>query len=95
MDFDPNSVYGENRSPGALKIIAFIIITSLLLLNAIAIFVNADATREEACWTRAIAIGQGFSGNPNATNASSLAQAVSECEKEFRNDPKKTRGVSA
>ena len=95
MDFDPNPAHGGNRSRGASKIIAFIIITSLLLLNLIAIFVNADATREEACWTRAIAIGQGFAGNPNATNASSLAQAVSECEKEFRNDPKKTGGMSA
>ena len=45
MDFDPNPLGGGNRSGGAWKVIAFIVIASLLLLNAIAIFVNAAATR--------------------------------------------------
>ena len=94
MDFDPNPPGGGNRSGGAWKVIAFIVIASLLLLNAIAIFVNADATREEACWARAAAIGQGFAGNSNAANAGSLAQAVLECEKEFRTNPEKGKGVS-
>ena len=94
MDFDPNPPGGGNRSGGAWKVIAFIVIASLLLLNAIAIFVNADATREEACWARATAIGQGFAGSSNAANAESLAQAVLECETEFRTNPKKGKGVS-
>ena len=103
MDFDPNPPGGGNRSGGAWKVLVFIVIASLLLLNAIAIFVNADATREEACWARATAIGQGFEGtyeqattaNSNAANAGSLAQAVLECEKEFRTNPEKGKGVSA
>ena len=94
MDFDPNAAYREKRSGNAWKVITFTILTALLLLNAVAIFVNADATREEACWARATAIGQGFAGNPNAANASSLAQAVLECEKEFRTDPKNGEGIS-
>ena len=60
MDFDPNPQGRGNRSGGPWKAIAFIVIASLLLLNAFAIFVNSDATREEACRTRAVAIGQGF-----------------------------------
>jgi len=95
MDFNPNPLDGRTRSGGAWKVIAFFIIASLLLLNAIAIFVNADATREEACWARAAAIGQGFAGNSNAANAGSLAQAILECEKEFRTNPDKKKGVSA
>ena len=89
MDFDPNPLGGGNRSGGAWKVIAFIVIASLLLLNAIAIFVNADATREEACWARAAAIGQGFAGSSNAANAGSLALAVLVCDKEFRTKPEK------
>ena len=95
MDFDPNPLGGRNRSGSAWKVIAFIVVASLLLLNVIAIFVNADATREQACWARASAIGQGFAGNSNAANASSLAQAVLECEKEFRTNPEKGKEVSA
>ena len=94
MDFDPNPPGEGNRSGGAWKVIVLIVIASLLLLNAIATFVNAGATREEACWTRATAIGQGFAGNSNAANAESLAQAVLECEKEFRTNPEKGKGVS-
>ena len=94
MDFDPNPLGRKNRSGGAWKVIAFIVVASLLLLNAIAIFVNADATLEQACWARASAIGQGVAGNSNAANASSLAQAVLECEKEFRTNPEKGKGVS-
>ena len=94
MDFDPNPPGGRNRSGGGWKTIAFIVVASLLLLNTFATFMNADATREEACWTRATAIGQGFAGNSNAANAGSLAQAVLECEKEFRTNPEKGKGVS-
>jgi hypothetical protein len=94
MDFDPYSQGRGNRSGSTWKAIAFIVIASLLLLNAFAIFVNSDAIREEACWTRAVAIGQGFAGNSNAANAGSLAQAILECEKEFRTNPEKGKGVS-
>ena len=55
MDFDPNPPTGErNRSgPRWYSVVAFLVIAFLLAVNALAIFANAEANSEQACWTRA------------------------------------------
>ena len=53
MDFDPNPPTGErNRSgPRWYSVIAFLVVAFLLLLIAVAINDNTEATREQACQT--------------------------------------------
>tara|TARA_Y100000782_G_scaffold28556_1_gene31968 strand:+ start:143 stop:451 length:309 start_codon:yes stop_codon:yes gene_type:complete len=55
MDFDPTAATGERKRSGPrwYSVIAFLVIAFLLLLNAIAMFANAEANGEEACYARA------------------------------------------
>ncbi len=55
MDFDPNPPTGErNRSgPRWYSVVAFLVIALLLTANALAMFVNAEANEEQACYARA------------------------------------------
>ena len=50
MDFDPNAATGKRKRSGLrwYSVVAFFV-TSFLLLNAIAIFANAEANGEEVC----------------------------------------------
>ena len=55
MDFDPNAATGERKRSGPrwYSRVAFFVIALLLLLNAVAMFVNAEANGEQACYARA------------------------------------------
>ena len=69
MDFDPNPPTGErNRSgPRWYSVVAFLTIAFLLLLNAVAMFVNADANQKEACYAEAAAWNAYYAaGTPSA-----------------------------
>ena len=57
MDFDPNATPEERKRSGPrwYSVVAFLVIAFLLLLNAVAIFGNAEANSEQACYTRALA----------------------------------------
>ena len=54
MDFDPNAATGERKRSGPrwYSRVAFFVIALLLLLNAIAMFANAEANSEQACWAK-------------------------------------------
>ena len=54
MDFDPNAATGERKRSGPrwYSRVAFFVIALLLLLNAIAMFANAEANEEHACWAK-------------------------------------------
>ena len=55
MDFDPNAAPRERKRSGPrwYSRVAFFVIALLLLLNAVAMFVNAEANGEQACYARA------------------------------------------
>ncbi|MBT4188242.1 MAG: hypothetical protein HOE14_13640 [Gemmatimonadales bacterium] len=55
MDFDPTAATGERNRSGQrwYSRVAFFVIALLLLFNAIAIFANAEANEERACWAEA------------------------------------------
>jgi hypothetical protein len=64
MDFDPNPPTGERKRSGPrwYSRVAFFVLALLLLFNAIAMFVNAEANDEQACYTRVNAAAMsGFS----------------------------------
>ena len=54
MDFDPNAATGERKRSGPrwYSRVAFFVIALLLLLNAVAMFANAEANSEQACWAK-------------------------------------------
>ena len=60
MDFDPNPSTGErNRSgPRWYSVVAFLVIAFLLAVNALAMFANAEANEEQACYTHSLAEAQ-------------------------------------
>ena len=64
MDFDPNATTEERKRSGPrwYSVSAFLVIAFLLLLNAVAMFANAKANSEHACWTRALATAE-YYGN--------------------------------
>ena len=87
MDFDPNAATGErNRSgPRWYSRVAFFVIALLLLLNAIAMFANAEANSEQACWAKVNALADAFQ-NRTDSSAGTLRLAVNDCRDRFPND---------
>ena len=87
MDFDPNAATGErNRSgPRWYSRVAFFVIALLLLLNAIAMFANAEANSEQACWAKVNALADAFQ-NRTDNSATTLRLAVNDCRDRFPND---------
>ena len=85
MDFDPNAASGEWKRSGPrwYSVIAFLVIAFLLLLNAIAMFVNAEANEEQACYAMYAATGQMLQAAAGAANwnatAKVLASMVEDC----------------
>jgi hypothetical protein len=55
MDFDPTAARRERKRSGPRwhSRVAFFVIALLLLFNAIAMFANAEANEEQACYIRA------------------------------------------
>ena len=90
MDFDPNAATGERKRSGPrwYSRVAFFVIALLLLFNAIAIFANAEANEERACWAEAEAWNSYYA----ATNTTSKSAGeyvyglLSECSAEFGDD---------
>jgi hypothetical protein len=84
MDFDPNPPTEErNRSgPRWYSVIAFLVIAFLLLLNAVAMFVNAEANSEQACYAKYAAgsqlVGARAGTDKNATR-DLLVLMLEEC----------------
>ena len=88
MDFDPNAATGErNRSgPRWYSRVAFFVVALLLLLNAIAMFANAEANSEQACWAKVNALADALQDLPDRTNPTILPLAVNDCRDRFPND---------
>jgi hypothetical protein len=77
IDFDPTGASREKSRSGPrwYSVIAFLVIAFLLAVNALAMFVNAAAKEEEACYTRVNASAMsGFSDTQ---------EAFWECDKRF------------
>ena len=87
MDFDPNAATGERKRSGPrwYSRVAFFVIALLLLLNAIAMFANAEANSEQACWTKVNALADAFQ-NRTDSSATTLRLAVNDCRDRFPND---------
>ena len=89
MDFDPNPATGERKRSGPrwYSRVAFFVIALLLLLNAIAMFANAEANGEEACYARAHAAAEIWGGNRDlkfTVKASAVVQQkFAECEARY------------
>ena len=66
MDFDPNPATGERKRSGPrwYSRVAFFVIALLLLFNALAMFANAEANDEQACYARAQAAAIVLVGEP-------------------------------
>ena len=91
MDFDPNAASGERNRAGPrwYSRVAFFVIALLLLLNAFAMFANAEANSEQACWAKVNAMADSYSFSPqNRTDSSAgtLRLAVNDCRDRFPND---------
>ena len=80
MDFDPNAATGERKRSGPrwYSRVAFFVIALLLLLNTVAMFVNAEANEKEACYARAHAAAEIW-GKQN----SSAVGAFQACDKRY------------
>ena len=87
MDFDPNAATGERKRSGPrwYSRVAFFVIALLLLLNAIAMFANAEANSEQACWAELNALADAFQ-NRTDDSATTLGLAVNDCRDRFPND---------
>ena len=91
MDFDPNPATGERKRSGPrwYSRVAFFVIALLLLLNAFAMFANAEANSEQACWAKVNALADTYSASPDNRTDSSLSTlrfAVFDCRDRFPND---------
>ena len=88
MDFDPNAVSGErNRSgPRWYSVVAFLTIAFLLLLNAVAMFVNAEANEKQACFAYGQAFGSSVAGAPSQHNIDVLNRILRDCVERFPDD---------
>jgi hypothetical protein len=90
MDFDPNAATGERKRSGPrwYSRVAFFVIALLLLFNAIAMFANAEANDEQACYTRAHAAADIWGGNGSNKFGTEQWEWVSsmfyECDREYR-----------
>ena len=86
MDFDPNAAPGERKRSGPrwYSRVAFFVIALLLLLNAIAMFANAEANSEQACWAKWTAqaeLVQASTGSWNLDQWQALdARMMEDCE---------------
>jgi len=77
MDFDPNAAPGERKRSGPrwYSRVAFFVIALLLLFNAIAMFANAEANEEQACYARVNAAAM--------SGLSDLHEAFWKCDQRF------------
>ena len=87
MDFDPNAATGERKRSGPrwYSRVAFFVIALLLLLNAIAMFANAEANSELACWAKVNALADAFQ-NRTDSDTRTLWGVVNDCRDRFPND---------
>ena len=87
MDFDPTAATGERKRSGPrwYSRVAFFVIALLLLLNAIAMFANAEANSEQACWAKVNALADALQDRTD-DSATTLALAVNDCRDRFPND---------
>ena len=61
MTYDPTPAYGQEQrrsGPRWYSVVAFLVIAFLLAVNALAIFANAEANSEQACYAKYAATGQ-------------------------------------
>ena len=94
MDFDPNAATGERKRSGPrwYSRVAFFVIALLLLFNAIAIFANAEANEERACWAEAEAWNSYYAavGPRDSDNGKKMSEYIygllSECSGGFGDD---------
>ena len=87
MDFDPNAATGERKRSGPrwYSRVAFFVIALLLLLNAIAMFANAEANSEQACWAKVNALADTYINRTDKAGTT-LRLAVNDCRDRFPND---------
>ena len=86
MDFDPNAATGERKRSGPrwYSRVAFFVIALLLLLNAIAMFANAEANGEEACYARAAAANEVLELSRSESRWEYWVTPWRECEERFQ-----------
>ncbi len=87
MDFDPNAAPGERKRSGPrwYSRVAFFVIALLLLLNTVAMFVNAEANQKEACYAEAAAWNAYFvaGGNLPAKAGDYVYGMLSQCAEDY------------
>ena len=88
MDFDPNAATGERKRSGPrwYSRVAFFVVALLLLLNAIAMFANAEANSEQACWAKVNALADALQDRTDRNNTTILQLAVNDCRDRFPNN---------
>ena len=88
MTYDPTPAYGQEQrrsGPRWYSVVAFLVIAFLLAVNALAIFANAEANSEQACWVKVNALADAFQ-NRTDSSATTLRLAVNDCRDRFPND---------
>ena len=87
MDFDPTAATGERKRSGPrwYSRVAFFVIALLLLLNAIAMFANAEANSEQACWAKVNALADTLQDRTDS-DTRTLWGVVNDCRDRFPND---------
>ena len=87
MDFDPNAALGERKRSGPrwYSRVAFFVIALLLLLNAVAMFVNAEANQKEACYAEAVAWNTYYAAiaSPPAKAGDYVYGMLSQCAEDY------------
>ena len=88
MTYDPTPAYGQEQrrsGPRWYSVVAFLVIAFLLAVNALAIFANAEANSEQACWVKANALADAFQNRTDGS-VTYLAEAVNDCLVRFPTD---------
>ena len=87
MDFDPNAATGERKRSGPrwYSRVAFFVIALLLLLNAVAMFVNAEANQKEACYAEAAAWNAYYAAiaSPPAKASDYVYGMLNQCAEDY------------
>ena len=86
MTYDPNPAYGQEKQrfgPRWYSVVAFLVIAFLLAVNALAMFANAEANEEQACYakyTTGIEMAQAAAGElPNKGLVDLFTTIAAEC----------------
>ena len=88
MDFAPNPPTGARPRSGPrwYSVVACFVSAFLLAGNALAMFANAEANSEQACWAKVNALADALQDRTDRNNTTILQMAVNDCRDRFPND---------